>query len=177
MALPDGLGQLASLTQLRASHNQLAALPGGLAHCTALQLLDASHNWLSGGRQTPLAELLAAWAPSLAVLRLSNTSDKRGELQLLPQLGGCTALRELHLGRNFALDWSSLAVLRACTVSQAQPASRAAVSAHMQLTAPLHLCLQGLEVLVLPLLHGGRPVPQELQQLQAQRPSLCVTWE
>jgi hypothetical protein len=87
LELPVGLSQLTGLTALQVHHNSLTTLSRDLACLSDLVHLSASHNWLSGAGPW-LPHLLEAW-PCLAVLKLDNVSDKRGELVLPPQLAGC----------------------------------------------------------------------------------------
>eukprot|EP00879_Flechtneria_rotunda_P021969 GHRR01023169.1.p1 GENE.GHRR01023169.1~~GHRR01023169.1.p1 ORF type:complete len:409 (+),score=93.64 GHRR01023169.1:385-1611(+) len=115
--LPAGMSQLTTLTALHLQHNQLPSVPAHLSTLWNLSHLDLSHNWLSGLRDTPhFSALLSSWR-QLRVLRLENVSDKRGGLKLPAELQQCEGLRELTLGHQFSLDWSSLQLLSCCKVS------------------------------------------------------------
>nr|CAD7455508.1 unnamed protein product [Timema tahoe] len=87
-SIPAGTGFLTRLTQLNLSYNKLADFPPDLTSLPVLVQLDISHNQLP--MLPPLGDLR-----KLEVLYLQYNC-----LTDMPDMLGCVALKELHLGRN-----------------------------------------------------------------------------
>ncbi|GFG36680.1 hypothetical protein Cfor_11016 [Coptotermes formosanus] len=86
--LPPGIGFLTRLMQLDASHNKLTEIPPDLVSLRVLHKLDVSDNQIS-------------FLPPLGDLRkLEMLYLQHNQLVALPDVKGCMALKELHLGDN-----------------------------------------------------------------------------
>ena len=165
-AVPDWVGDLASLTTLDLSFNQLAAVPQSLGNLTALTTLDLSFNQLAAVPQS-LGNLTALTTLNLNRNQLAAVPDSLGNLTALTTLnlsinrlaavpdwvGDLTALTTLNLsGNQLAAVPDSLGNLTALTTLNLRGNRLAAVPDWVgDLTALTTLDLSGNQLAAVPL--------------------------